>query len=193
MFVTRWKRAVERLAARLAKASVAAGMVAAVAMPTLAQAQGGPDWYIFVGRNAAENPIIVYFQSDSASPEFEPIASVALVLDPSYTPEGQFDPSKGCLATSLEFDPADAKALRTQIIYGPNSAQRNVSVIDFPSYMARSTALALLQEGVLIDESATVPYFNCAGFIWANLISQPPEVWQDILKQAIEDKRAEQQ
>ena len=150
-----------------------------------------PDWYIFAGRNAADNPIIVYFQSDSSSPEFQPTGSVAMILNPEFDFSGEFNPFEACMATSLEFEPENAKALRTRIIYGPNSEQKTVSIVDFPSYMAKQTAITLLQEGIVIDEKATAPYFSCAGFVWAALSSQPQETWEEIIKREIESQKAE--
>lgn len=162
-------------------AAAAIGLSAFATGPALAQ-EDAADWYIFVGRNANDNPIVVYFQSNTATPDFEPTGSIAFVLNTEYTVEGDFDPTQACRWQSLDNADLDyARELRTKIIYGPNSEQDRISFIDLPIYMAQQTALSLLQEGVLIDERATVPYFNCAGFVWAQVLAQPPEVWEELI------------
>ncbi len=173
-----------------AAATIAAGaLFGAPAQAQIDENATALDWYIFVGRNELDNPIVVYFQSEHATPEFTPVGSIAFVLNREYAHSGDFDPTQACIWQSLDnFDPDDARSLRTSIIYGPNSTQEQISYVDLPIFMARRTALALLQEGVLIDERATVPYFNCAGFVWSEMLLQPPEVWQAL----IDDAMAEQ-
>ncbi|MCI4663389.1 MAG: hypothetical protein MRY74_01585 [Neomegalonema sp.] len=170
--------------------AVSALATSAPASAELAPGAKSLDWYIFVGRNAKKNPIVVYFQSDSSKKEFTPVGSVAMILNPSYKLEKgkKFDPTKACAATSLDFDAKDAKKLRVKLIYGPNSKQKPVSVIDFPSYMAQQTALTLIQEGVLIDEKAAAPYFSCAGWVWSQLISQKKETWEKIITEELKKK-----
>lgn len=182
MIMSKLKRWKNTAATRVAAALIGLSAIA-TAGPAFAQNEDALDWYIFVGRNALENPIVVYFQSEHATPEFTPVGSVAFVINTEYTPGvDAFDPAQVCRIQSLEVsDPTNAQSLRTRIIYGPNSDQGVVSIIDLPSYFAQQTVLSLLQEGVLIDENAATPYFNCAGYTWAQIMSQPPEFWEQLI------------
>lgn len=188
-FLKRWRNAAT---ARAVAALIGAG-AAAFTAPAMAQ-DNAADWYIFVGRNANDNPIVVYFQSDPSTAEFQPVGSVALVINPEYeAPPGEFDPLEACRYTSLDESSLEAaRDLNVSLIYGPNSEQVIVSILDLPLYMAQQTVEALIEGGVVIDQIAAIPFFNCAGFVWVDITQQEPEFWEQIISEERTRIEAEQ-
>ena len=49
--------------------------------------------------------------------------------------------------------------------------------------MAREAVKVMVNEGLTPDERTAAPYFNCVGFVWAQLLTQPKEVWDQIISE----------
>lgn len=159
--------------ARLFPASAAAALLVGLGVtPALAS---GENIHIGLSANEAGAPMVVYVFSDGEVSGYAPLDAIAIALNEE----------NGCVA---DFD-ADWNALTagpSEAIYGPGSTRRfgeakDRTTIDFdklPSYFAREAVAVLLQSGVVENETQAVPYFNCAGKVWATVLSQselPPE------------------
>lgn len=160
-----------------------------------AQDTTSSDVFVGVFKDSAK-PIVFFIFSDPASPEMKEIGGVATFARPGYAPEPgkQFDPSVACLISqtfSMKDIPDNFVAVVSpKPIYGPNSDQKLIDPITLPSFMAREAVKNLVAAKLLTKKSETSPYFNCTGFMWASLLNQPPEFWNDLLKKMIEEERA---
>lgn len=176
---------------RAAALSVAA--FAAGALPAAAQSFGETvDVYLGAFNDSAK-PIVMFVFSDSSTPELKEIDATAFFPVPGYKPEGRFDPVKACL-TTLDFSVTDVPSnfqlhMSDTPIYGPNSNQRNIDPFSLPSYMAREASKILLANNLVESEAEAVPYFNCTGFIWSQILDQSPEFWEKTYKELIEEKK----
>lgn len=177
------------------RAVAAAATLAAGALPAAAQSYSDTsDVYIAAFKDSAK-PIVVFVFSDASTKEMKEIDATAFFPKPDYAvPEGErFDPTQACLVTfdfSVKDVPSNFKLnLKSAPIYGPNSTQTTIDPFSLPSYMARETAKILLENKLVADQAAATPYFNCAGYIWSQIINQPPEFWEKTYKELIEEEK----
>ena len=141
------------------------------------------DIYLAAQTDDQGKPFLTFVYSDSSAGGFAPVDATGVWVAAPFTPGGErFNPAKHC-GWNHDFPTEIPARFASAPIYGPNAAQRSVSAIDLPSYMAREAARVLLEEGLVASEADAAQYFNCAGFVWADLTSQPPEVWREIIEQ----------
>ncbi|MBX2856028.1 MAG: hypothetical protein KTR21_13640 [Rhodobacteraceae bacterium] len=149
------------------RAIAAASMMFATA--TAATAQDGVSDNIYVDVVTHENgaPMVVYVFSDGAAGGYAPVDALAIAIDG----EGV------CIA---DFDASWDNVTPEEAIYGPGSPRmfgdnkdtKTIEIEKLPSYFAREAAAKMLSKGVVENEKQTVPYFNCAGKVWASVLSQ---------------------
>lgn len=183
-------RAFGRLAA-------AAGLAAVTGLATsgaaTAQSFGDSvDIYIGVFKDDVK-PVVMYVFSDPAQEGLAVIDATAMFPRPDYAPTNQFDANEACLSTfdfDLESIPDNGTLkISDKPIYGPGSTQRTIDPFSLPSYMAREASKLLLTQGLTPSEDAATPYFNCAGFVWSQILYQPDGFWQETYRQLIEEKK----
>lgn len=168
--------------------SIAAATSAMTMLFSAAQAVANDaDVYVAVARDDVK-PILIYIFSDSSDARFSPVDAMALYPDPEYTPAAgePYNTTEGCRYT-LEYD-LDIGPYEVQPtpIYGPHSDQRSIDPISLPSYMAREGVKFLLEKNYMASQRASVPYFNCAGYVWANTIGADPKELERIIREEAE-------
>lgn len=174
------------------RSAFAGAAATAILAATSALGQIGPgegqDVYIGIVEDDVK-PIIVFVFSDPATPEYQPIARVAYYFDETYEqPAGEIFEAREACRFTFAFPEEIAEKYQRRPIYGPNSEVRfgenndetALTVIDLPTYMARTAVATMFREGYLVNEQESAPFFNCAGFFWAQLLEQPPEVWEQL-------------
>lgn len=173
-------------------------LAAAISHGGIAEAKDTQKADIFVGVFKDDvKPIVVFVFSDSTTGKLKEIDAAAFYVKPDYKPESEeaFDPTKGCVTTldfSLKQVPKGvALTISNTPIYGPNSKQAIIDPFSLPSFMGREAVKALSAQRLVASDDAASSYFNCAGWIWARMLDQPPEFWNEFLKKKIADKKKE--
>ena len=149
------------------RAIAAASMMLAAATPAIAQDGVSDNIYLDVISHENGAPMVVYVFSDGAAAGYSPVDALAIAID-----------SEGvCIA---DFDASWDNVTPDEAIYGPgsprsfgeNKDRKTISIEKLPSYFAREAAAKMLSKGMVENEKQTVPYFNCAGKVWASVLSQ---------------------
>lgn len=127
--------------------------------------------HVGVDGSGAE-PTVIFVFSDGAQTGFAPIDAFSITLDQSNECAVNFDADWNAISAGPE-----------EPIYGPASPRRfgdaqdqtTIDVDKLPTYFAREAVAVLLAQGLVESERAAVPYFNCAGLVWATVLSQTPD------------------
>ncbi|MEL6318221.1 MAG: hypothetical protein AAFR16_11355 [Pseudomonadota bacterium] len=174
-----------RSAPRVAGIAAAAAALAIAALSATPARAADPDIYIGAFSDGRK-PVVVFLYSDSTKRGASPLDVTGVYVDPEYERIGRFDPVQAC-RYSHDFPARLAlQHIEAAPIYGPNAEQGTIDLFALPTYMSRETARILLQRRLVQTDVEAKEYFNCAGFTWAESLDQPPEVWRQIIEQAIE-------
>ena len=149
------------------RAVAAASMLFAAVGAANAQDGVSDNVYVDVVNHENGAPMVLFVFSDGAAGGFSPVDALAIAIDSEGVCIADFD------ASWDNFTPDEA-------IYGPGSPRmfgenkdsKTIDIEKLPSYFAREAAAKMLSKGVVQDEKQTVPYFNCAGKVWASVLSQ---------------------
>lgn len=186
--LSRMRRAISTARGRVAGLGSAALIGAAAlglsAAPALAQ--DGVQADIYVGSmEDDEKAIAVFAFDDPNTSEFAPIDALAIYAVPGYVPDGgQFDPRQGCRFTGQFDAQLDLVVLQSTPIYGPNSGKDSVAFLDLPAFFAQQALQVMVDRGQIAVNSPSFAYYtSCISFVWARQLSQPEEVWREIVEQ----------
>lgn len=125
--------------------------------------------HVGVAGPSAAGPTVIFVFSDSAQSGFAPKDAFSISIDAENACSANFDADWQMIAAGPQ-----------EAIYGPGSPRRfgeakdqtTIEVDKLPTYFAREAVSLLLAQGLVESETAAVPYFNCAGLVWATVLSQ---------------------
>lgn len=175
-----------RAAATTLIAAAWAVLALAAAAPASAQDRVRAD--IYVGSLVDEaKPIAVFAFDDPDASGFQAIDALAIYAEPDYTPEAnRYDPREGCRFTGQFQGQLDQVALQPAPIYGPNSGRDAVAFPDLPAFFAQQVMRVMVERGEIDPNSPQFAYYtSCISFVWAQQLSQPEEVWREILEELL--------
>lgn len=172
----------------VAAATLSALLTTVLAAPTEVAAQDGVQADVYVGSFADdEKPIAVFAFDDPNQSGFTALDSLAVYAVPGYRPEGDaFDPRDGCRFT-LDFEQQlDPSILEGAPIYGPGSGRESVAFPDLPLFFAQQAMRVMVARGQVATEDEAFPlYTSCITYAWAQQLSQPEEVWRQIIEEQL--------
>lgn len=145
------------------KAAAAAATFGFAALASVAALAAGADIHIGATKNQNGSPVVVFIFSDSDQSGFAPIDAFSIEIDDAGECLADFD------ASWEEFAENPGEP-----IYGPGSGRGTIDPNRLPTFFAGHTAKLLGETGMTNTAKETVPYHNCAGKVWATVLSQNP-------------------
>lgn len=139
-----------------AAATVASALIAG-------SASAGSDIHIGVKTNQNDAPVVVFIFSDDATSAFAPKDAFSIEIDDAGDCFADFD------APWDEFSENPGAP-----IYGPHSGRDLIEPSRLPTFFAGHTANILRETGLAPTPEAAIPYHNCAGKVWAQVLSKDP-------------------
>ncbi len=145
-------------------ALAAIGALAALAAPSAAQ-DGTTDNVFFEARSNAENrPQLLFVFSDGAQSGLAPKDAFTVEVAADGTCAYNFDASADMGAEA-----------QTAPVYGPGSDQKTINALRLPTFFASLAAERLIKKSLVSTQGEAVPYFNCTGYAWNLILSEPPQ------------------
>ncbi|MEL6277825.1 MAG: hypothetical protein AAFR28_02960 [Pseudomonadota bacterium] len=137
-----------------------AGLLAAILATS---ANAGADIHIGAGKTQNDAPLIIFIFNQGDTAEYDPVDAFTIEIDDTGACVADFDADW----TQFAENPGEP-------IYGPNSGRSTIAASKLPTFFAGHTAKLMKETGLAPTAEAAVPYHNCAGKVWATVLSRNP-------------------
>lgn len=165
----------------LARGAIAAGMLFAAATPGAAEPVYN-DIYLTLSKTPTRLWVAFAF-SDSDTPGYQPKGAMAYFVRPDRKEGEEFVVERDCIVAESGF-PTGFPAERTEKpIYGPSSGVEAIDPITLPTFMANEVAKLMMEYEFASTEAEFAHEFNCAGYLWAEVLRRTPKEWSKILSE----------
>lgn len=128
-------------------------------------------------------PIVAFALDDSTEPGFRPTNVLGVFANDEYefVPGQPMNPVEACRSTPNLVVPVDI-VYELDAVYGPSSTQEPINFPDLPTYFAQQSMLMMLERGLVVQGTPEFGLLaSCVGYVWAQRLSQPAEVWEEII------------